>query len=588
MVEKVAIKEKLTELVNAPYSKDLEKEFNEVINTFNTIFEKEKAEEISIDEDDAEAIAKFEENKKINAEILALIQQFKNNKEDYLAAIKAEEEKNVELKKEIIADFKQLVEEEENLGALFGKVKEIREKWNAIGNIPQKYYQKLQAEYSKLNEDFSYNINIYKALQDNDLKKNYSLKNQVIHKVKELQENKNIKELEKQVRVLQRKWDEIGPTYKEHWEALKEEYWTNIQKIYDRIKAHYESQKEQQAENLEKKQALIVRLKEVTSPEFETHQDWDKATKEVIALQAEWKTIGFVPKEKNEEIWTEFRGVSNEFFDKKAAFYKEKNDIYSKNAALKKQLIEKVDAIKDSKEWKKTAEAIRKIQAEWKKIGHAGKAYEQKLWKEFRAKSDAFFDARAKYFEELDKANEGNLAKKEALIKEIENFKPLDDAKETVAKLKEYSKQFLEIGNVPFKDKDRIYQAYKKALDKVYDSLNMDKLEKEKAMFEAKISSLMASANPSKTIQIEKEKIRKKINELTKEIANYENNLGFFNLSKGSESLLSGVQSKIDNGRKNIEKLKAQLKMFSKVEKESKESKEDNEENPKEENNTKN
>ncbi len=568
MEKKIVIKERLEALTSQPYNKELEKEFNSIIEEFNAIFNEEKNEEVIIDEDDKEALALYEKNKELNADILKLIQQFKDNKQAYLDAIKAEEEKNAELKKEIINDFKQLVEEEENLGVLFGKIKEIREKWNNIGAVPEKVYRKLQAEYSKLNEDFNYNVNIYKVLQDNDLKKNYSLKNQIIHKVKELKEKDNVKELEKQIRTLQNKWEEIGPTYKEHWEKLKEEYWSNVQSVYDKIKAYYEKQKEEQQANLEKKKALVEKMKTATSGNFENHQDWDKATKEVIAIQAEWKQIGFVPKEYSEDLWKEFRGISNEFFDKKSEFYKERNELYSKNAQLKQELVKKLDAIKDSKEWKKTAETIKKLQNDWKKIGHAGKVNEQKLWKEFRSKCDAFFDARKQYFEQQDEANVENLEKKEALIKEIEAYQPSEDTKEALTQLKEFSKRFAEIGNVPFKEKDRIYKAYKTALDSKYEALQLNKAEKEKALFEAKLETLKASVNPSKTIQAEKEKLRKRINELVKEIGNLENNLGFFSNSKGAESLLKGVHAKIDAGKKNIENLKRQLKMFSKIEQE--------------------
>lgn len=566
MTEKISIKEKLNELVNAPYSKNLEKEFNATIEAFNSIFKEEKANEVEIDEENKEAIALFEENKSLNASILELIQQFKNNKVAFGDAIKAEQEKNGLLKKEIIADFKQLIEDEENLGALFGKIKEIRDKWNEVGNVPSKIFQKLQAEYSKLNEDFSYNVNIYKALQDNDLKKNYSLKNQIIHQVKELQENDKVKELEKQVRLLQNKWDEIGPTYKEHWETLKEDYWTNVQKIYDKIKAYYESQKEVQVENLAKKKGLIEDLKVEAVKQFDKHADWDAATKVIIAIQNEWKKIGFVPKEDNDTIWNEFRTISNDFFDRKSEFYKGRNEQFSGNSKLKQDLIDKVDALKESTDWRNTAETIKKIQNDWKNIGHAGRVNEQKLWTAFRAKCDAFFENRTKHFEEQDSANEGNLKLKEELISKIEAFKPVEDVKETLAKLKEFSKEFLAIGNVPFKEKDRIYKAYKSALDGVYDSLKLDKVEKEKVLFEAKIYSLKSSLNPAKTIQVEKEKIRKRITELTKEISNYENNLGFFSASKGSESLFKGVKDKIDGGKANIEKLKRQLKQFSKIE----------------------
>ncbi len=566
MVEKLAIKEKLEVLVSTPYSKELEAEFNLTIESFNTLFKKEEEEKVEIEEDNKDAIAEFEKNKELNAQILNLIQEFKNNKLNYKNAIKDEEEKNVLLKEEIITDFRNLIEEEENLGALFGKIKEIREKWNLVGNVPQKAYQKLQAEYSKLNEDFSYNINIYKALQDNDLKINYSLKNQVIHQVKELQESKNIKELEKQVRVLQRKWDEIGPTYKEHWENLKEDYWTTVQKIYDRIKEHYEGQKEVQLENLAKKQALIDQLKEVASQRFDNHKDWDITTKAIINLQEDWKKIGFVPKENNESIWKEFRTIANTFFDNKAEFYKERNNDFDEKANKKKALIQKVAELKDSKNWRDTAETIRKIQDDWKKIGHAGRVNEQKLWKEFRTNCDAFFESRAKHFEVQDEANGENLTLKETLIKTIEDFKPTEDIKETLAKVKEFSKQFSAIGNVPFKDKDAIYKSYKTALDNIYDKLDLSKAEKEKVLFEAKMNSILSSANPLKTIQFEKEKIRTRINEMTKEIANYENNLGFFSMSKGSESLFKGVENKIEAGKKNIENLKKQLRMFPKPE----------------------
>lgn len=566
MTEKISIKEKLNELVSTPYSKELEKEFNATIEAFNSIFKEEKANEVEIEEENKEAIALFEENKSLNAGILELIQQFKNNKVAFGDAIKAEQEKNGLLKKEIIADFKKLIEDEENLGALFGKVKEIRDKWNEVGNVPSKIFQKLQAEYSKLNEDFSYNINIYKALQDNDLKKNYSLKNQVIHQVKELQENDKVKELEKQVRLLQNKWDEIGPTYKEHWETLKEDYWTNIQKIYDKIKVYYEGQKEVQIENLAKKKGLIEDLKVEVAKQFEQHKDWDGATKIIIAIQNEWKKIGFVPKEDNDTIWNEFRTISNDFFDRKSEFYKGRNDQYSGNSKLKQDLVDRVDALKDSTDWRNTAEVIKKVQNDWKNIGHAGRVNEQKLWTAFRAKCDAFFENRTKHFEEQDSANEGNLKLKEELVAKIEAFKPVEDVKETLGKLKEFSKDFLAIGNVPFKEKDRVYKAYKTALDTLYDGLNLDKVEKEKVLFDAKIETLKSSVNPAKTILFEKEKIRKRITELTKEISNYENNLGFFSASKGSESLFKGVKDKIDGGKANIEKLKRQLKQFAKIE----------------------
>ena len=559
-MNKIEILKKLLALLENGELIEIGSEIDKLSKAFYAIYNSEKKEAGS----EGKEPEIDTESEKLNNDIIAGLNSYKTKKKEYYASIKAEEEKNLTLKKEIISDFSKLIEKEENLSKLFGTIKEIRDRWNAIGTIPRDKQSKIQAEYSKLSEKFSYNIDIYKELKENDLKKNYSLKNQIIHQAKALLEEKKIKEVEKSLRKLQNEWDEVGPTFKEHWGKLKEEYWSTVKEIYAKIKAHYTDQKEVQKENLAKKLVLIEKVKEIISQEATEHKVWDQLTKELLELQKQWKNIGHVPRDSNEKIWNDFRGLFDNFFDAKSAFYEARNDVFSEKKELKAKLIEKAEALSISTDWKNSADAIKRLQQDWKGIGHAGQHVEQKLWKSFRTKCDAFFTAREDHFKKMDVENESNLKLKEALIEKIKKYKHKEDAKEAIADLKAFSLEFTEIGNVPFKKKDAIYKSYKAVLDEHYSNLKMDDAEKEKILFEAKLDSLKASSNAERLFEQEKEKIRTKINDIVKEVANYENNLGFFANSKGAEALLKGVNGNIEKGKNEIDKLKRRLKLFPK------------------------
>lgn len=562
-MNKVEIKSELEKILENSNINEIKDRVSELTREFHSLYNAEKS-VLEEKENAGEVVEINEKEDKLNNEIFQLIETYKERVKAFHQAIKDEEKNNFNLKKELIEEFSNLIASEENLSKLFGTIKEIRAKWNEIGNIPKDTYYEIQSQFSKLNEEFNYNVNIYKELQDNDLKKNYSLKNQVIHKVKELLDDPKIKGLDKKVRKLQNEWEEIGPTYKEHWEQLKEAYWTGVKDVYTKIKAHYENQKEQLQENLNKKIALIEKAKGIVVAEANSHGDWDKLTKEITGIQEEWKSIGYVSKEHNDKIWNDFRSILNNFFDNKSVFYKERNSVAEKNKALKKSIIEKTKELLNSEDVKSAANQIIRLQKDWKNIGHAGKFAEQKLWNEFRSKCDSFFNARDEHYKKMDAENEGNLKLKEAIISKINAYEVKEDNKKTVEDLKAFSKEFSEIGNVPFKEKDKIYKNYKAALDEKYNAIKMDKEEKEKILLEAKIESIKASANPIKLFREEKDRIRKKMNEITKEVTNYENNLGFFSNSKGAEALLKGVNDNIEKGKKEIERLKKKLNLFPK------------------------
>jgi len=476
-----------------------------------------------------------------------------------------EENDNLQKKKDLLKTFKDILENEENIGVLFNKIKDIREEWKAIGNIPRDQFEAMQKAFSGFNDTFNYNVNIYKELKDHDLKRNYSLKNQIVFDLGKLLEESNIRTIEKAVKKLQNEWEEVGPTPNQYWEELKNQYWEKIKAIYDKIRTYYEGLKVEQQENLDKKKQLIEQVKFIVETLPTSFKEWEKTTQQLNETMESWKKIGFAPKEDNELVWKEFRSYFNDFFAKKSDFFKAQNDVFAEHKKAKQALIDSIAELINPEDWKGSTQRLINVQNEWKKIGFSGRS-DDKMWKEFRAKCDAFFNQKDTFFKGLEGEQIENLKKKQDLIETIKAFVPSDDNKANVNTLKDFSKAFNEIGNVPMKEKDEVYNAYKSELNAHYDNLKMNQGDKDKMLFEARIDQLKESANPARFISQEKEKIRNRINEITKEIANYENNLGFFSKSKTANPLLDGVMKNIEKGKSEIESLKSKLKLINKAE----------------------
>ena len=490
----------------------------------------------------------------------AIYNAFKEKRRALIDEIKATEAENLRQKRQLIQDLKKVVENEENIGAAFSSQKEINEKWKNIGPIPRDKRQEVQQEYSRLLEDFFYNISIYKEIKAYDYKKNQSLKEEVIQKLQELLKEENIKTVEAQVKALQDNWDDIGPTEQEAWENLKTAYWDTVKAIYDKIRSHYDALREQQKENILLKNQLIEKVSAVFAKDRDSAKAWNEDTKEIIAIQEEWKTIGFGPKKENELVWKEFRGICDAFFEAKSVFFEGVHEVYDKVAEQKQALIEKAEQLKDNTDWKNATAAIIQLQKEWKKLGSAGQRNENRLWKAFRSPIDAFFAAKEAHYKALDAANEENLKKKEELIEEIEKFELPSEKTAVIAQLKQFAQSFAEIGHVPIKQKDSIYQRFKKALDAHYQALKLEGQEKENVMFQAKLETLKSSPNASALLEKEKQFIRKKIDEVKQAIIQYENNLGFFSQSKGANALKDEVTKKIAREKEYLVELKQKLK----------------------------
>ncbi len=548
---------------------------NEDVNTINTgandairkyrslLSDEQLVAKPAEEEQTEEELAVILEDRKLDTKIEELIIEFKDRRKAFRKKKEEEEKVNLIAKKAILAEFKELVENEENIGAAFAKRKEIQERWKELGNVPKDKFEDIQSEYSKLNDFFNYNINIYKEIQEHDLKRNYSLKNKIIFDLNALKEEKSIKKTQSSLNEMLTQWDEIGPTFQDKWEELKEQFWGTVNELRTKIKAHYVAQAEKMEKNLEVKQELIEKSKELTSLSFDTIKEWNSATEKALALQEEWKKTGAVSKEKNKEVWEEFRGNFDVFFGKKNEYFKTLKKDSSKNLNKKKEIVAKAEEIKLSDDWKNTTIELKKLQGQWKEIGHTGKG-EQKVWEQFRAACDFFFNNKKEYFANRETIESENMAKKKEVIKEILSFKLPDNSNEAIQKLKEFSSQFLEIGNVPFKQKDEVYNEYKSALDKHYDSLKLDRKEKTKINYKNKLEGMVKKGN-SGTINKERDYLKRKLTNLNNEIGQYENNMGFFGMSKGAEKMKADIQKKIDKNKQEIETVRQKLKLIKDV-----------------------
>ena len=501
------------------------------------IVEVEVAEEVAVVETDPMAL-----------EFDALYDDFKTRHKAQVEAKKSVEQGNLELKKALIDRLRTLIQEEENIGVAFAAQKEIQEQWREIGDIPRDLRQDIQNDYSRLMEQFYYNIGIYKELRVHDLKRNQQLKEEVIVKLKALAQNQNIQEIESELKVLQHEWEDIGGTQQEVWEELKASYWSIVKSLYDRIRNHYEAKREVMNKNLEAKREFVVKTEQTLNGVLDSsdYKVWEDATQELLKMQEEWKGIGFGPRKENEEIWNQFRGMCDKFFEAKHAFYKERNKQFDEFVTKKKALIAKVNELKESTNWKETTQQIIAMQNDWKKIGNAGPKNEQKLWKEFRAACDGFFNLKEAHFAEADAANAENLNLKLALIQEIESYEVKEDKQATLVDLRAFSTRFSEVGNVPFKEKDNVYNAFRAAMDKHYQALDLKGAEKEKVMFAARLDTLASSPQAGKMFDDERRKLRLQIQKAEQDIRQYENNLGFFSRSSKNNDLKKGVEKNIE------------------------------------------
>ena len=467
---------------------------------------------------------------------------------------------NLTVKTKIIGDLETLIEEEQHIGHAFEKFNTLKDKWKSTGNVPNANFRELQSQYSHLIEKFFYNINIYKSLKEYDLQKNLKLKLELTEKVKTLLSIDSIKELRDMIGLYTHEWDEIGPTHQNQWEKVRNEFWESVREVHKKMGEHYKKQKENLKENLIEKEKLCEKVEELSKMDLSDFKQWNKSQKELIKIREDWKKTGFAGKNANDEIWQRFKTAMDAFYAHKREEHEGIKEIQKKNEERKIRLIESADLIKDSMDWRNSAETFKKLQDDWKRVGSAHPAREQKLWKKFRAPSDHFFARRKDYFDNREDREKGNLKLKEAVLKKIIALKVKkgDKAEDSIQLL---VKEYNVIGFVPKEEKQKIEGEFQKALNDKMKSIGLDKNEIESQSYKFKIEGLKESDNSDELLRNEYRHLEDKLRRIEADIKQYENNLGFFGGNTDSP-LVKEVEKKIESSKEVVNVIKAQLRLL--------------------------
>ncbi|MEA2042166.1 MAG: DUF349 domain-containing protein, partial [Bacteroidota bacterium] len=399
-------------------------------------------------------------------------------------------------------------------------------------------------------------VKINKELRDLDLQKNTEKKEQLCLKAEKLLEVEDIINAHKQLQKLHDKWRETGPAYN----SVKEELWERFKKptsvINDKHQEKYKFIKEQQEKNLESKKFLCDKAEEAAGGEYKSNSDWKKASALVQKYQKLWSNIGYVPKQYNQSIYNRFSSACDSFFSGMREHFREVNEARGENLEKKKELLKQAEERKDSTDWGKETKFFKQIQSDWKNIGPVPRKHSDKIWKKFRAACNTFFENKRDFFDQRKSGEEENLELKNKLVQEILEYET-QGKDEDLKKIKDFQTSWTKIGFVPLSDKDKIQEQYREAMEKLYENAGIDKSVANAMKFSDKVKAL-ESADESR-ILAEIGKLRSKVEEKTKEIKLWENNMGFFADNKGSEGMKKEFTKKIENAEKEVEKFRSMI-----------------------------
>ncbi|MEZ4722490.1 MAG: DUF349 domain-containing protein [Flavobacteriales bacterium] len=474
----------------------------------------------------------------------------------------AEMENNFREKSALVQELQSLIQDEENIGKAYKRFNAIKQKWNEIGPVNNAKRRELQSEYSRLIELFYYNINIYRELQINDLKKNQELKQDVIEKIKHLEEEKSINQVDFLIHQYLEEWDHIGPTFKEEWDKIRDQFKTSVDAVFERIREHRKEVRGNHKENYDKKKALVDRVTDIAQQELKDVREVQRLTKDVKDIQKEWRHIGYAGRGKNDSIWKEFRGACDEYFNKRGAFLdangKELSDVKSK----KIELIDKVKEIYEGDDHERIANQLKGLQRQWKEVGKLLPQEEYRMFKEFRGYCDAFFERKKNQAKALEEAFKKNLKAKEELIVKFSNELDKELEKQGEALIETWKEQWGEIGDVPQKLNRKVEDAFSNVISRAYKGLGISKAEVAEKEFQSKIDILTTRDNAADGLADERHNIQRKIKEAESAVIQLEDKLGFFTYSDDTNPLKKDLLNRIALAKKEVDGLKEKRKQI--------------------------
>jgi len=491
---------------------------------------------------------------------------YKQNKAKFNANLEEQKRLNLELKKKVLEELKELINSEETLKNTYDEFKILQDRWKEIGLIPQNEINNLWQSYHFLVEMFFDKVKINKELRDLDLKKNLELKMELCEKAEELLLESSITKSFKDLQKFHEQWKEIGPAPNESRDEIWERFKAATDKINERRREYYENIHETQKQNLEAKTALCEKAEELCAVELKTLKEWQVYTANINELMEVWRGIGPAPKKYNDEIWRRFKGILNGFFEVKKDFFNQLKDQQLNNYNIKLDLCVQAEALKDSTDWQKTTNDLIRLQKEWKTIGPVPKKYSDKVWKRFRAACDDFFSKKSSFYSSANERETDNLKLKQDFIQKIKDFEFGDDKKENLKNFKDFQREWMNFGHVPIKEKDKIQKEFRKILDEIMGKLQIGEAEISAINYKSRFENMSDSKESRNILYKERTYLVSKISKIKDDIILWENNIGFFAASKNADLLKVEFEKKIQNAKNEVLILEAKLKVLNATE----------------------
>lgn len=470
----------------------------------------------------------------------------------------AEKLENLKRKQTIIERIKAMVTSPEEANQQYQEFKQLQQEWKEIKAVPAENNTEIWRSYQLYVEQFYDLLKLNSEAREYDFKKNLEAKTKLCEAAEKLAEEEDAISAFHQLQELHQEYREVGPVAKD----LREEVWTRFKAastvINKRHQQHFEEIRATEEENLAKKTTLCEKAEELLQRACQTSADYEAVTKEIIALQTEWKTIGFAPQKMNVKIFDRFRAACDAFFQKKTQYFKELKERFADNIAKKQALVEQAVALKDSTDWKQTADKLQALQKEWKEIGMVPKKIGDQLWQDFLGACNFFFEARNAANAGTRNTEKDNLQKKHAIIDQLEKLAE-DSADNLQAKMQELIQQFNEVGHVPFKEKDKMYEKYHAALDKVHKILNANSQRRRMDNFKQNIKAV--AKRGEQAVDNERTRLQRRLDQMMQDLKTYENNIGFLSISsKKGNSMLDEMNRRVEKLKADIELVKQQIK----------------------------
>ncbi len=542
-------------------------EDKDVVEKIKNIFYKKFNEEIEVKKakfvEDGSDVADFAiVPDRLDVELKELLAKYRDQKSLHIERIEKEKKENLNKKYEVIEKLKTLVEDTEFGNDSFNVFKELRNQWNSIGHVPQADVKVTWDKFNRYAEKFYDILSLNKEFRELDFKKNLEIKEKICIDAENLAEETSIITAFKTLQRFHERWREVGPVTPDRREELWERFSNITKKINVNYHDHFKDIRKEQEDNLKAKTILCEKSEELAAIKITVLKQWNETTKEILELQRMWKQIGFAPKKENNAIYDRFRSACDTFFAAKRLYHEELLTEQKVNLQKKYDICERAEALRESEDWKKTTNELISLQKKWKAVGPVPWKKSDDVWKRFRSACDDFFHKKEQYYKNIDKTYDDNLQHKYNLIKEVEAYVVVADDNINLDVIKNFQQRWSEIGFVPFKQKEEVYSAFRVAIDRIYEKLNIDKTKLRLDKFKLHIEGIKDS---TKALEKEQSKVIRKVRELTDEINILENNMGFFTQSKGSESLMKEFEVKIKKIRETISLFEQKLNIINNI-----------------------